>query len=115
MFQKKQIGKIGEKIACYYLLKNNYIIIGKNVKISHKEIDIIAQKNKNLIFVEVKTTYNNNPKDYISNKKIRLIKQAIDYFCLILAKKQENIRLDFIAIKLTNKKIANISHFKNII
>lgn len=59
----KELGDLGEKLACEYLVKNGYKIIGRNYRISFGEIDIIAwkkcglfsKKDKTVHFVEVKT------------------------------------------------------------
>ena len=59
----KELGDLGEKLACEYLVKNEYKILGRNYRINFGEIDIIAQKNQKLLgkndktihFVEVKT------------------------------------------------------------
>lgn len=40
----KELGDLGEKIACEYLVKKGYKILGKNYRISFGEIDIIAKK-----------------------------------------------------------------------
>lgn len=117
-----KIGNVGEKLACLFLIKNGYKIISQNTRIGHKEIDIIAEKNNQTRFIEVKTAYNNNykahnqPEDYLSLRKIKLLKNAIYNYCLILAKKEENVHLDLIAISLIkSKKMANIKHFLDII
>lgn len=49
------VGKIGEDIACKYLLVNGYKILRRNYHGAHGEIDIIAIKNRHLAIVEVKT------------------------------------------------------------
>jgi len=56
----KQVGKRGEDLACEYLVKKGYKILGRNWKIKFGEIDIICRKKwglfvKNPIcFIEVK-------------------------------------------------------------
>ena len=56
MTYKSQLGKIGEDIACEYLVDNKYKIIERNFRQKWGEIDIIAKaSNKTLVFVEVKT------------------------------------------------------------
>ena len=40
----KELGNFGEKLACEYLVKKGYKILGKNYRISFGEIDIIAKK-----------------------------------------------------------------------
>lgn len=114
-----KIGKTGEIVARSYLIKSGYTIIATNARISHKEIDLIVQKNKEFRFIEVKTTFYSNishnlPEDYLSQQKISTLTTAIYEYCLILAKKEENISLDLIAVTILPNKVANISHFKNI-
>lgn len=62
----KELGDLGERIACEYLVKKGYKILCRNYRINLGEIDIVAQKkwrfkkalqNKNdktIHFIEVK-------------------------------------------------------------
>ena len=52
---KKQTGNKGENIACVFLKSKGYIIVEKNFRAAKCEIDIIAQKEEYIIFIEVKT------------------------------------------------------------
>lgn len=53
--RKREIGIFGEnKVARYYRLRF-YRICKKNYKIGHKEIDLIVESPRTLVFVEVKT------------------------------------------------------------
>lgn len=51
---KQVIGKIGEDAAAAFLEKNGFTVIERNLRIFHKEIDLIAESQTDLIFVEVK-------------------------------------------------------------
>ncbi len=55
MFSTKDIGRKGEKLAASYLKKHGYKIKAKNFLSSHGEIDLIAENDDFLVFVEVKT------------------------------------------------------------
>ena len=50
-----KLGQLGESIACDYLKKNGYKIISRNLHVSKHEIDIIAEDDSFLVFIEVKT------------------------------------------------------------
>jgi putative endonuclease len=52
---KRKIGDLGENIACRFLVKRGFSIIGRNYLEKCGEIDIIAQKDNQIHFVEVKT------------------------------------------------------------
>lgn len=55
MSHNKDIGKKGEKIAERYLKRHGYIILERNFLVRGSEIDIIAEKNDEIHFIEVKT------------------------------------------------------------
>ena len=47
-------GAAGEREACSYLERQGYTILGRNFRIRHGEIDIIARRDGVTVFVEVK-------------------------------------------------------------
>lgn len=55
MSYKTALGRRGEELAAEYLEKMGFVISGRNVRVSHDEIDIIAEDGKYIVFVEVKT------------------------------------------------------------
>ncbi len=54
-FLNKTTGQYGESAATEYLKKKKYKILARNYRNKCGEIDIIAQKDEDLVFVEVKT------------------------------------------------------------
>ncbi len=78
---KQELGQWGEKLAHYYLKQHNYIVLHRNWRSKKAEIDLIAYHNNRIIFIEVKTRANTlfgEIISFISNKKIELLKQAIE-------------------------------------
>lgn len=110
------IGKKGEKLAKEYLEQNNYKILTTNFYCRQGEIDIIANKEDTVIFVEVKTRSNNaygKPAEAITEKKkIRMLK-AINYY-LYKYDVREYVRIDAIEVSFKENKW-NINHIKNAI
>jgi putative endonuclease len=53
--KEKELGSQGEDIIAKYLEKQGYQIVEKNYYCNMGEIDIIAQKDEYMVFVEVKT------------------------------------------------------------
>lgn len=51
----KEIGNLGENATCDWLVSHGYTIVQRNFCIRGGEIDIIAQNDQYLAFVEVKT------------------------------------------------------------
>lgn len=51
----KEIGNLGEKIACEYVKRHGMKVLERNVTRKTGEIDIVARKDGTLHFIEVKT------------------------------------------------------------
>ena len=76
MSYNKDFGRKGEKIAERYLKNQGYKILEKNFLVKGSEIDIIAEKNGEIHFVEVKTraeTTLGNPADAMTFYKRKSI------------------------------------------
>ena len=50
-----QLGPIGETIAAVYLSQHGYRVLDRNVRTRRGEIDLVAQRGDELVFVEVKS------------------------------------------------------------
>lgn len=77
------LGKVGEDFSAKYLEAQGYKIIDRNYKIRTAEIDIIAEKDNTIIFVEVKTRSNIRhgfPVEAVNLKKQKRIIQAASVF-----------------------------------
>ncbi len=75
-------GQAGEQLAVDYLTSKGYAIHGRNVRIGHLEIDIIAMHANRIIFVEVKTRTAGSPHplDAVTPRKIQRICTAADAY-----------------------------------
>ncbi len=74
MSYKNDIGERGEELAAEFLEKSGYTVIARNYRISHDEIDIIAEDEKYIVFAEVKTRANTP-----SNRRYGRPASAVDY------------------------------------
>lgn len=114
---KKKIGTIGEKIAQTYLKKSGYKIISTNYYTISGEIDIIAIKNENLVFIEVKTRTSMNygqPSEAVNNIKKKHMKHSAAIFLTHNNYCRHIIRFDVIEIFLMDGK-CKINHIKQVI
>jgi putative endonuclease len=84
----KELGDLGEKLACEYLLDKGFNILGKNDRISFGEIDIIARKKWRLFsrtsrpihFIEVKTIVGSEgffPEQRVDYKKQQKLRDLV--------------------------------------
>jgi putative endonuclease len=113
----QQIGISGEKLALEFLKKKNYFIKATNYHSRFGEIDIIAQNENYIIFVEVKTRKKNAfaaPMEYVNrSKQVKIIKTALLY--LSEGKHDENIQPRFDVIEIVHEagKNTRVNHIEN--
>ena len=100
MTHSKTLGNLGESIVCGYLTRNNYKILDRNYHSRYGEIDIIAEKGANIVFIEVKVRKIGSiisgleAVNFFKQKKI--VKTALDY----LSKKNIELQPRFDVIEL---------------
>ena len=78
-----ELGAKGEELAILYLRTNGFKVLFTNWRYGHKEVDIIAEMNNVLHFVEVKARsqfYLDEPKLAVVRKKQNNIIIAADAF-----------------------------------
>lgn len=117
----KRVGDLGERYAAAFLKKQGYKIIGRNVHLSHKEIDIIAENEKYILFVEVKTRSADKinyfrPADAVNRQKQRnLILAASMYLRSHLSEEQskKQPRIDVAEVYLCGGKVERINYIPN--
>ena len=113
---KDELGEAGEKLATQFLKAKGYHIIARNLQFSIGEIDIIAQHQKTLVFIEVKTRQSAqycHPIEAVDTKKRQKIKQmATQYYrnkkC---AAKGYAMRFDIITLIWPEGEQPKIEHF----
>ena len=114
----KKLGKFGEAAAEKHLRKNKYKILETNYNIRGGEIDIIAEKDGYIVFIEVKTrqdaSYGTGAEAVTYNKIQRITKAATVY---LMYKPETNARFDvievFAEVKGENIKLTGITHIEN--
>ena len=108
----QKIARIGENIAFSYLKSKSYHILAKNLKFCEGEIDLIAQKDKLIVFVEVKTRtsqFFGYPEEAFNQTKRKRLELAIDKY-IYKHNYQGDWRVDLITIIIQAKK-AYLRHY----
>ena len=88
---RRELGKLGEDIACEWLKQHGHIVLERNWRSGHLEIDIISQDPAGIHFVEVKTRQKNvqaPPQLNVDRNKQRRIARAAQAY---LRKKSEQL------------------------
>lgn len=116
-FSAKSIGEIGEEYTVKFLKKNKYKIVARNYSKRYGEIDIIAENDEFLVFVEVKTRHENSltmPSDSVDKRKQqRIIKTASAYLAENETEKYCRFDVSEVFVKADNLKLVSINYIKN--
>lgn len=124
---KKQVtGRLGEDIAVNFLRENGYTVKDRNIHLSHNELDIVAEDENYMVFIEVKTrTYkgDDGSSDYGTpamavdlKKRTDTVKASRAYLSKHRTKKQP--RIDVIEVYLNQSDngsptLIKINHIRN--
>lgn len=118
--EKQKIGNLGEEIGCKFLVKRGFSIKDRNYRKKWGELDIVAEKDNLLHFIEVKTVSRvteHNPEENVHPWKQKRLARAIQTY--LLEKKipeETEWQIDILAIFLDFKtKKAKIRMTENVI
>ncbi|MCC8425107.1 YraN family protein [Mucilaginibacter sp. UR6-11] len=109
------LGRLGESLAKTHLERTGYEILDENWTYGKAEIDLIAYKDKVIIFAEVKTrtgTGFGEPEDFVDVRKQKLLADAADEY-IFLMDHQGEVRFDIIAILFNNETNYKLNHIED--
>lgn len=115
---KNKLGKIGEEKAREFLESKGFEFLVSNFRFDRAEVDLIFkdEKNKIIIFVEVKTRRNRKfgePEESINKTKQNQIKKAAEGFVSENEKFLDyDLRIDTVSVFMDGKGIT-INHTEN--
>jgi putative endonuclease len=109
------LGQKGEAIAHKFLEEAGYEILDENWCHGKAEIDLIAYRDKRIIFVEVKTRTSSGfgqPEDFVNDSKQLLLQKAADEYIYIMNFNGE-IRFDIISILFDKQGEYKLRHIED--
>jgi len=120
----RQLGDMGEKIVSQYLKEKDYRILDRNYSSKwvsgpiRGEIDIIAEKENTISFIEVKTLIDGQgflPEDKVNfAKQKKILKTAENWLMEKNIPLDSRWQVDVISVEIhSNSKKAKIRHFQN--
>ena len=124
---KQALGRLGEDIASDYLQNNGYRIVRRNVQLGKNELDIVAEDDNYIVFVEVKTrsclypessNFGSPGRAVDEGKRRNTVKASRDYLSKNYINKQP--RMDVIEVYLLEQKsefktptLLKVNHIRN--
>jgi len=108
-------GRQGEDLAAKFLLQHSYAILQRNYRWARGEIDIVAEKDGILVFVEVKTARGDafgNPETWVTARKQEQIGLVAQRYLQEKEIQNMDCRFDVIAVKAHGQHW-QIKHIEN--
>lgn len=112
----KQIGDKGEQLAAWFLENKGYTILERNYRFERAEVDIVAYKEREIVFVEVKTRTSlkfGYPEDAVTDEKQQQIVKAAEAWLYERKMDGAPVRFDVVSILGTSSTEYKINHFEN--
>lgn len=112
--EKQLQGLAGEDLAATLLAQKGYRILERNWRCGHLEVDIIAETDKHLVIVEVKTRKSvvfGMPEVFVDLQKQRHLIRAAMYYAKFKNVRKE-IRFDIISV-VNSPECQEINHIEN--
>ena len=125
--EKQKTGEIGENVAVRFLMKHDFSILDRNYTKKWGEIDIVAEKNNKIYFIEVKSVNRDlpaqagtldqyKPEDNMHPWKLKRLSRVIQTYLLSKNTDEKEWQVDLLVVFLDLKnKNAKIKVVKDII
>lgn len=111
-------GRIGENLACNYLISKGYQILERNFHLGRLELDIIAARNGQIFLLEIKTRSCQQRADsetLINKKQMANLKKAAKQYAALKKINFNLIHFDLILVAIDHQQnSAQIKHYRDI-
>jgi putative endonuclease len=100
------LGNFGERVAASHLEAKGYTILERNWSVREGEIDLIASRGPELIFVEVRSRQGRSmgtPEESITGRRAAHVRAAAEAYLQLHPDAPPNQRVDVIALELDAK------------
>lgn len=117
MAAKDDLGKRGESLAADHLVATGYRVLERNWRCSQGEIDIVAFKDNEVVFVEVKTRSSvayGHPLEAITVAKLARLRRLAGAWCQAHPDVRSAVRIDAIAIIAPTRGLIEIEHLERV-
>lgn len=114
-FTPREVGAAGEALAANFLVDRGYELVDRNWSTPFGEVDIIAEDDDGLIFVEVKSrrllgyAHDEAPEMAVDKEKFTRYATMAELYKTMHGE-HETIRIDVIGITFLSNRIAHIAH-----
>jgi putative endonuclease len=117
--RRRRFGDFGERVAASHLEAKGYQILERNWATREGEIDLIASRGRDLVFVEVRSKQGRNfgtPEESITGRKAQHLRAAAAAYTQQHPDAPPNQRIDAVVIELDAKgRVLRVEQIENAI
>jgi putative endonuclease len=115
---RKKLGELGEKLALQHLIDLNYAILHCNWRCRTGELDIIAEDEEILVFIEVRTRRQTGtfgtPQESVDVRKQKQVRETAQVYLHHQRKYDCKVRFDLISVVMSlQTELVRIDHLRH--
>ncbi|MGH3359640.1 MAG: YraN family protein [Nocardioidaceae bacterium] len=99
--QRRSLGEFGERVAAGHLRAAGMVILDRNYRCAHGEIDIVARDGDTLVICEVKTRRNleyGSPFEAVTPQKAARLRRLAAHWLAEYAMSPPSVRIDVVGV-----------------
>jgi putative endonuclease len=113
----RALGQLGEDLAARHLEGLGYRLLGRNVRSSLGELDLVFRDRDEVVFVEVKARrglLGNAPEEKVDGRKVERLARLAQAYLAERGLEESAWRIDVVAVVLdTRGRVQRLQHYKN--
>ena len=117
MARKDDLGRLGEECAADFLTATGYRVLERNWRCAQGEIDLVAERGGEVVFVEVKTRSGlgfGHPFEAVTAQKLARLRRLAAAWCREAPVRPARIRIDVIAVIASNGCPPVVEHLEGV-
>jgi len=115
MRAKDAVGAYGERVAARHLVEAGLIVLDRNWRCPHGELDIVARDGPTLVFCEVKTRRGDRfgaPVEAVIPAKVRRLRMLATLWIAGSGLRPRDIRFDVVSVHPQGSGAARVEHLR---
>jgi putative endonuclease len=115
--QRSALGRYGEDIATRHLVESGMVVLARNWRCPHGEIDVVARDGRTLVVCEVKTRRGldyGTPLEAVTARKMVRLRQLAAEWLDEAGLDPPDVRIDVVSVLVRTQGAAVVEHLRGV-
>jgi putative endonuclease len=115
--QRSALGRYGEDIATRHLVESGMVVLARNWRCPHGEIDVVARDGRTLVVCEVKTRRGldyGTPLEAVTARKMVRLRQLATEWLDEAGFDPPDVRIDVVSVLVRTQGAAVVEHLRGV-